>query len=124
MIPFLQPQTLPDFPLQVKSTLPTWPRRRSGLVQPGAAPPGPFLSHVISYHLPCTLFSSPKAFSWLQVDLVLVCLDLLFHKCCVFYKTKMTLSTSKKITIRFIMIPASLWWSGPKPAVSLRYACI
>lgn len=40
-----------------------------------------------------------------------------------FYKSKARSSTNKKITVCFIATLALLW-SGTKPAVSLRYACI
>ena len=46
------------------------------------------------------------------------------HRCCNFYTLKARPSTSKKITIHFIAILALLPWSGTKPTMSLRYACI
>ena len=60
----------------------------------------------------------------IQLDLVLLCFALLhFADVAYFYKFKVRLSTSKKVTARFVVILTLLWWSGPEPSLSLRYAC-
>lgn len=57
--------------------------------------------------------------------LVSLCFTIELHRCCcVFYKLKATLSTSKKIIACLTAMPTLLLWSGTEPSLSPQYTCM
>lgn len=91
MVPYLQPQTLRDFPLHIKCMLPAWPSR----------PCAVWLLSLLLHLSPPPLhapFSSHNAFLWLQADFILGRLICWASQVLSFYKQKARPSTCKRLT--------------------------